>query len=91
MSIRTTRFVRKPLYVDAIQVTAENMMAVSVWCKGTVQVSDEGKSYIKLDTIRPQRARQSQAYLDDYLLRSSGGFKIYTAKAFRESFIPDAA
>jgi hypothetical protein len=38
--IETKRFVRKPLYVDAVQVTVENFEEVALWCQGDIANRD---------------------------------------------------
>ncbi len=40
--LETQRFVRKPFYVDAVQVTSENIERVAAWCKGDVRTTGKG-------------------------------------------------
>lgn len=87
MTIQTQKFARKPFYVDAIQVTEENMQQVAQWCDGTIQGTDAGENFIKVKVNRPLNERQTQAFVNDWILfMSGGGFKIYTPKAFNHSF-----
>lgn len=87
MTIKTERYVRKTFYVDAaIQVTAENMAEVAEWCRGDVRTMDDGSSYIKVRVIRPMDERQTRAFVTDWVLYAGTGYKVYTDKAFKNSF-----
>lgn len=87
MGIDTTRYVRKPLYVDAVQVTEENFDELVSWCNGTVE-DEEGtdKQFIRIWVHNPMGPRQTKAFVGDWILRHMKGFKIYTRKAFEASF-----
>lgn len=82
--MKTTKFVRKPLYVEAVRVTAENMDEVAEWCGGYVDRT--AKPFIKVDVKRALHAKQTQAYSGDWVLQSSTGFKVYIHKALFENF-----
>ena len=91
MTLKIERYVHVPLYVQAVRVTAENMEEVVEWCEGAMcTVEEEGKEpvdYIKVATIRPIRARQTQAFVGDWVLKTGMGLKVYNNKAFHKSFI----
>lgn len=40
MSELTKRYVRRPLFVDGVEVTAENMQEVAEWCQGEIRWND---------------------------------------------------
>lgn len=89
LDIRTFR--RKPLFVEAVTVTAENMEEVAAWCGGRIRVDDsdeptKGQNYIKVKVKRPLNDRQTRAYIDDKVLKAGASFKVYTPKAFEVSF-----
>lgn len=94
MSVKTTKFVRKPFYVEAVQVTNENMDAVALWCGGDVRTSTpahpaDGTNpvrYIKVNVLRPMNERQTRAHVGDWVLSSGNNFKVYADKAFTGSF-----
>lgn len=95
MSIQTKKFVRKPFSVEAVEVTEENMTEVAQWCSGQLckSAGKNGKgvqSYIKVDVKRPLVPRQTQAYAGDWVVTASDekvkGFKVYTPRAFAESY-----
>lgn len=87
MGIDTTRYIRKPLYVDAVQVTEENFDELVSWCNGTVEIEESnGKRFIRIWVHNPMGPRQTKAFVDDWILRHMKGFKIYTKKAFEASF-----
>lgn len=46
--VETQRYVRKPLYVDAVQVTEENFEEVALWCQGDI-MNRNGGSIEKVD------------------------------------------
>jgi hypothetical protein len=37
MTLATTKYVRKPFEVEAVQVTEENLEEVAQWCHGELQ------------------------------------------------------
>lgn len=87
MKITTTRYIRKPLYVDAVRVTAENLEAVAEWCDGTIETvadgsKDDGKQYIKVRVHNPMNPKQTKAFVGDWVLYAEKGYKIYTNRAF---------
>lgn len=84
--IETTKFARKPFYVDGVQVTEENMEAVAEWCMGTVCTNDDGTKFIKVRVHRPMNERQTKAFVEDHVLYAGTGFKVYPPRAFEKSF-----
>jgi hypothetical protein len=95
--MQTQRFVRRPFYVDAVQVTQENMEAVRKWSNGKIrQTSQEPKaSYIYIHVRVPMTKKQTQAFVGDWVLRSVSGdgivsFKIYGDIAFNKAFVNTA-
>lgn len=97
MSVTTVKYVRKPFFVDAVQVTAENMQAVAEWCTGEVRsdFQDSGEpgtadvKYIHVRVHRPANDRQTKAYISNWILYAGTGYKVYTDKAFKSCFEPD--
>lgn len=95
MTIVTQRYIRKPLYVDAVQVTAENMEEMAAWCQGDVRKTDENDhefgpevKYVHVRVHNPRSIRQTRAFPGDWLLYTEKGYKIYTTRAFEASFDP---
>lgn len=93
----TTRYVRNPLFVDAVQVTEENFSEVARWCFGDICNSDESqvdrsagvdpnKQYIHVRVHNPKNPRQTKAYVGDWILYTERGYKVYTTKAFTANF-----
>ena len=101
-NIQTVKYVRKPLYVEAIQVTNDNFLDVVKWCQALVGVQgsepgtethpaegvelDPSKHYIRVRVTSPMSQRQTKAFVGDWILFSPSGYKIYTDKAFKASF-----
>lgn len=98
MPIKATKYVRNPLYVDAVEVTDENFGEVVQWCMGevynTFDDSPADKSvpfnpstqYIRLRVHNPQSTRQTRASVGDWILYTERGYKIYTDMAFKNNF-----
>lgn len=89
-NMETTKYRRKPLYVDVVQVTNENMVDVARWADGEVREdSEQPGGPIKYVYIRVHHAlneRQTKAYVGDWVLYGGTGYKVYTNKAFLSSF-----
>lgn len=98
MSIVTTKYVRKPLFVDAVQITEMNFAEIAAWCQGEIRRQDSDEiiekgddstprnTYIRVRVHNPKNVRQTKAYIGDWLLYTEKGYKVYTEKAFRMSF-----
>jgi len=95
MLIIPKKFVRKPFSVEAVQVTEENMSEVALWCRGQIRTSvgKDGKGeqkYIKVNVKRALDDRQTMAYVGDWVVTAvnpnTRGFKVYTPKAFTQTF-----
>jgi len=87
MTLAIQRYTHVPLYVNAVQITAENLEAVASWCGGSIQTDVDTRKYVKVATIRPLRERQTQAYVGDWVLKTEVGLKVYTNKAFTRGFV----
>lgn len=92
MGVETKRYIRKPLYVDAVRVTTQNFDEIAEWCDGKVDTgevppgSGKKKKYIKVHVLQPKNPRQTMAFVGDWLLYTNGNYKIYTDKAFKRAF-----
>lgn len=91
MSIDTERYIRKPLYVDAVRLTAGNFDEMAVWCQGEVQTEEvpgtgKVKKFIRVRVQNPMNPRQTKAFVGDWLLYTDSGYKVYTTKAFYAAF-----
>lgn len=91
MSVTTTRYVRKPLHVDAVRITEGNFEEIAAWCQGDIRTEDNdgerhGKRYIKIRVHNPKNPRQTKAFVGDWLLYTDKGYKVYVNKAFMASF-----
>lgn len=84
--METTKYVRKPFFIDAIQVTEDNLDEVAKWASGDIRTDNENKKYIKVRVYMPKNDRQSKAFVGDWVLYAGTGFKVYTTKAFSASF-----
>lgn len=84
--MKTTKYARKPFYVDAVRVTEENIDEVIEWCAGEKLTDAEEGVYVKVRVHRPLTERQTKAFVGDWVLYAGTGFKVYTPKAFDKSF-----
>ena len=93
----TVKYVRKPLFVDAVQVTEDNFEDIARWCFGEVGNIDESpvdedddfeptKQYIHVRVHNPKNPRQTKAFVGDWILYTERGYKVYTTKAFTANF-----
>lgn len=89
---KTAKYARKPFYIDAVQVTEENLEEVAKWCQGDVRTSADSSfgrkldKYVKVRVHRPLNDRQTRAYVGDWVLYAGTGYKVYTPTAFANSF-----
>lgn len=87
--MKTRKFTRKPFEVEAVQVTAENIQDVAKWCTGEVVENAPNEDiHIKVRVLRAMTPRQTQAFVGDWVLYAGTGYKVYTNKAFKNSFDP---
>lgn len=86
MGINTETYIRKPLYVEAVQVTEENFNEIRAWVSGKIE-KDGSRKFIRVFVKDPKVPRQSKAYVGDWILWTErGGHKVYTPKAFERDF-----
>jgi hypothetical protein len=86
MGVETQRYIRKPLYVEAVQITEENFDDILAWVPGKVETQG-GKKFIRVFVKDPKIPRQTQAFVGDWILWTErGGHKVYTPKAFQAAF-----
>lgn len=87
--LETTKYMRKPFYIDALQVNEENLEAVAEWCGGVVNVqsAQEETKFIRVEVRHPLNSRQTKAFPGDWVLHFNGGFKVYTDTAFKNNFV----
>jgi len=91
--MKTQRYARKAFFVDAIQVTEENMEEIAAWCQGDVRVveiatpdAELGEKYVHVRVHRPMSEKQTMAFVGDWVLYAGTGYKVYTPRAFENSF-----
>lgn len=88
MGIDTKKYIRKPLYVDAVRVTKQNFDEMVSWCQGKVE-EESGKQFIRVRVNFAKIPRQTQAFVGDWILwTETGGYKVYTNRAFEAQFDP---
>jgi hypothetical protein len=82
------QFIRKPFHVEAVQITEENILEVGAWCEGKVQTHPKtGNRFVKVKVYRPISARQTMAFIGDWVIQSATGFKVYPDYAFQKYFV----
>ena len=86
-TLKIIRVVRKSVFAGAVRVTAENLKAVTDWCKGGIHIDPDTKQhYIKIRVQHPLNARQTKAYPGDWVLQTPKGFKTFPNDAFESNF-----
>lgn len=87
--METTTYNRKPLTVEAVQVTEDNLYDVAKWSGGDVHSAlGSAKKYIEIAVLHPLHKKQTRASEGDWVLKSDQGFKIYADTAFQKGFEP---
>lgn len=93
----TEKYVRKPLFVDAVQVSADNFYDIARWCQAEVRkidesakspsdIDDPANEYIRVRVHNPKNPRQTKAFIGDWILYTEMGYKVYMDKPFRANF-----
>lgn len=86
--MQTALYVRKPFEVEAVRVNRDNIDEVMLWCGATLMDGhDLTNMYLSVPVKRPLTERQTQARLGDWILKTGDSYKIYTDRAFRDSFV----
>lgn len=83
--LETMKYIRKPFNIDAVQVSGGNIQEIAKWVDGDIRTDDLGQ-YVKVRVHRPLNDRQTKAYIGDWVLYAGTGYKVYTPKAFANSF-----
>lgn len=85
----TETYQRKPLTVEAVQVTEENLYDVAKWCGGDIRTDRETKKkFINVKVLHPKDPEHSKATPGKWVLKSEAGFTIFSDSAFKSSWIP---
>lgn len=85
--ITPIKYTRRTYEVEVVEVTTDNMSDAAVWCDGKIKGTEEHGQYIKVPVRSPQSERQTRAYKGDFILKHPAGFKVYTPKAFNNTFV----
>jgi hypothetical protein len=89
--MKILQYVRKQFPVEAVLVTEENFEEVANWCGGNIKPDAAEGNYIRVHVKHPLNSRQTRAYAGDWVLKAGVSFKVYTAKAFENSFVEASA
>ena len=84
--MESKRYVRKPMFVEAVQVTKENFREIAKWCNGTAYQSTDGHITVRVLHVRSKTIPRTKAFLGDWVLSSENGFRVYTNNAFAKAF-----
>lgn len=86
-------YVYKPVFVKVVPVTEDNLADVAKWCGGEIISAPRFKDgpemrCVKVEVFRPVSPRQTHAFPGDRVIQlpKGAGWKVYTKKAFSESF-----
>ena len=84
--MKINKYKRKAFAVEGVQVTANSFDDAAAWCEGKVTSDDDGRLYVLVPVHKPQHEGQKKAYVGMWILKSPMGFKVYTERAFNNSF-----
>lgn len=85
--METETYTRKPLNVEAVRVSDENMQEVAEWCDGRIREANDEPKFIQVKVARPMNVKQTRAFVGDWVLKAGRGFKVYTDSAFNKYFV----
>lgn len=92
MTIQTKKFVRHPLFVDAVRIEEDKQLdELAKWCGGRIRQGDprgQLERYIFLNVHTPLNERQKMAFVGDWILKTEKGFKFFQDEAFNKQFVP---
>lgn len=76
-------YMKKPVIIQAAQVTNENIYHVALWCKG--EVDDEEKSILipSADMLTPP----TYANVGEYVIRQGEGFAVLSEAGFNATYV----
>jgi hypothetical protein len=81
-----TRFIRKPFYVEAVEITKDNIEEVAAYI-GEVREDGDGTKYILTDPrLLPSAQR---VFLGFYMTKKGRQIRCFPRDLFREQFIKD--
>jgi hypothetical protein len=83
--LKKEKVTRKPFHAEAVLVTQENLEEVALWCRGELRTAGT-RPYIEVRVYKPRMARQSMAFVDDWVMHTGVGWKVYTPVAFQKWF-----
>lgn len=90
--IVTTMYQRRTFQVQAIRVTAENMLALTAWCDGALidgHLLPSSEAYIRVPISNiAGRQQTAEARIGDWITRLSdaNNFRVYRNKSFLQAF-----
>jgi hypothetical protein len=89
------KFIRKPLFVHAVQVTPDNIDAVAAWCGGTVTQAEYklmGLAHNMGAILLPKQGRNSDedqlVKIGHWITKYRSNFRAWTNKAFFAVYLP---
>lgn len=86
------KYMHKPLYVEAVQVTPENMVRVAEWCGGAIEIpgqrtKENPGTFIRVKAFRPAHEGQTKAFVGDWVVKSAKGYRVFNNTAFIANFV----
>jgi hypothetical protein len=90
--VELTNYVRKPFAVSATRVSSENFDEVAELTGGHIQhglKNGRAVKFIEVPVKKVLDVKQKHAFVGDWVLQYQGGWKVYTHRAFRDSFEQD--
>ena len=81
------KFRRKPIEVEAVQLTVENIGEVAKWCNGCVKEMGRGPRQMAIDIPSPEGGLR--ALIGDWIIKGvNGEFELYWSDVFDANYEP---
>ena len=79
-----TKYARKPFFVDAVEITADNIEEVAKDV-GDLRSKDDGTPYILVD--RRLVPNVTRVYIGFFMTKMGDNVRCYSRKVFKEQFV----
>ena len=88
-----TGYVKRNSIVQAVQVTAENLRDVRLWCKGGLSVTDASGTaewFITVPVVKTNSYdnKPKRAFVGNFIVLDDDGYKIYREADFFRMYDP---
>jgi len=83
--METVKFIAIPREVEAVQVTADNMIEVAQWCGGTTGMADS-VPFVRIRAQRHTPVQFTRALEGYWVVKLNKNYRVYSDDSFNRSF-----